>query len=512
MTPLHPQQSSHLGRSCSALALSLLRCSCFSTIRAPFFFKALFATVIVVLASLALPRLAAVQRAMSTAPSSPLRNVAVVGGSYVGAATAKELIDTLPSTHRVVLIEKQEHFGHLFVYPVRLFGRAGALSCYKIQLTLIWSLQRFAIARGHEHKAFIPTTLPPPHLVVRAAAESISPTSVSLDRVIELDGKTVQSIDFDALVVATGTKLTPPGTMPGESKKEGIEYLRGIQEDIKRAKKIVILGGGAVGVRKSRVRPSRKCRTSAELISRTLTEMATDLAIVYQGEKDITVVQSRTIMPRFHPLLHETCMKRFEELKIKTVLGSRAVVPEGGFAGVKEVKLEDGRVIEADFVVSDFTWMKRKSSKLNSRQRFNLPVKSPILDCSNPSPSPPSLPVASSASSLPSNSLPSPRTSRRQQGGSLPLETLPIRVREALLPCRVLQLTFSLAGAPKAARPGAVQAGVVARNIAALLSGAPSSSFEVCPALYNIRRSSSDPSLAHRPTPPTPPPSISLSV
>lgn len=80
--------------------------------------------------------------------------------------------------------------------------------------------------------------------------------------------------------------------------------------------------------------------------------MATDLAIVYKGEKDVTVVQSRTLMPRFHPLLHETCMKRFDELKIKTVLGSRAIVPEGGFAGVKEVKLVDGRTVEADFVAS----------------------------------------------------------------------------------------------------------------------------------------------------------------
>lgn len=91
--------------------------------------------------------------------------------------------------------------------------------------------------------------------------------------------------------------------------------------------------------------------------------MATDLAIVYKGEKDITVVQSRTLMPRFHPLLHETCMKRFEDLKIKTVLGSRAVVPEGGFAGVKEVKLKDGRTVEADFVVSGPLELSRKRAR-----------------------------------------------------------------------------------------------------------------------------------------------------
>lgn len=126
-----------------------------------------------------------------------------------------------------------------------------------MQADLNGYLQRFAIVGGHEHKAFIPTALPPPHLTIRAAAESISPTSVQLDRPVELDGKMLQSIQFDALVIATGTKLTPPGTMPGESKKEGIEYLRGIQEDIKGAKKIVILGGGAVGVRMSSFPPDQ---------------------------------------------------------------------------------------------------------------------------------------------------------------------------------------------------------------------------------------------------------------
>jgi pyruvate/2-oxoglutarate dehydrogenase complex dihydrolipoamide dehydrogenase (E3) component len=81
--------------------------------------------------------------------------------------------------------------------------------------------------------------------------------------------------------------------------------------------------------------------------------MATDLAVLYPApQKSITVVQSRRLMPRFHPLLHETVQKRFDDLGIKTVLGSRAVVPEGGFEGVKQVTTVDRRIVEADYVVS----------------------------------------------------------------------------------------------------------------------------------------------------------------
>jgi NADPH-dependent 2,4-dienoyl-CoA reductase/sulfur reductase-like enzyme len=77
-------------------------------------------SLIFALASLAVPRLAALSRQMTSAEApAPLKNVVVVGGSYVGLATAKELIESLPATHRVVVVEKQSHFGHLFAYPRR---------------------------------------------------------------------------------------------------------------------------------------------------------------------------------------------------------------------------------------------------------------------------------------------------------------------------------------------------------------------------------------------------------
>ncbi|KAJ1602266.1 hypothetical protein NDA14_003608 [Ustilago hordei] len=60
------------------------------------------------------------------------QNVVVLGGSYGGIHAATVLAQKLPPTHRVILIERNSHFNHLYVFP------------------------RFSVLPGHEHKAFIP--------------------------------------------------------------------------------------------------------------------------------------------------------------------------------------------------------------------------------------------------------------------------------------------------------------------------------------------------------------------
>lgn len=92
--------------------------------------------------------------------------------------------------------------------------------------------------------------------------------------------------------------------------------------------------------------------------------MATDLAVIYnqdassndETKKTITIVQSRAqFMPAFDPALDQIVRARFEELGIQTVTGSRAIVPQSGFntaPGPQLIKLQDGRELEADYVVS----------------------------------------------------------------------------------------------------------------------------------------------------------------
>ncbi|KAE8190163.1 hypothetical protein CF336_g5428 [Tilletia laevis] len=62
------------------------------------------------------------------------KNVVVLGGSFAGMHAATVLAQKLPPTHRVILVDRNSHFNHLYVFP------------------------RFSVLPGHEQKAFIPYT------------------------------------------------------------------------------------------------------------------------------------------------------------------------------------------------------------------------------------------------------------------------------------------------------------------------------------------------------------------
>lgn len=57
-----------------------------------------------------------------------IKNVVVLGASYVGIGAAQKLAATLPEDFQVILIEPNSHFMHLFAFP------------------------RFAVLPSHEHK------------------------------------------------------------------------------------------------------------------------------------------------------------------------------------------------------------------------------------------------------------------------------------------------------------------------------------------------------------------------
>ncbi|KAF4465049.1 oxidoreductase [Fusarium albosuccineum] len=239
-----------------------------------------------------------------------LKNVVVIGGSYVGMAAVKELATLLPVTHRVLLVEPHSHFHHLFAFP------------------------RFAIVPNHEHKAFIPYTgafssLPnaSQHSIVKAKVLSLYKDHLILDR--PWQGST--EVPFDYAVVATGTRLPAPGTMQDDEKPLSVDYFRSYQQRVKNADSIVLVGGGAVGV-----------------------QMAADLKQVYP-EKKVTLVHSRDrLMPLYHEDMDATIRARFEELGVELITGTRAVVPAEGFptdGRSFELELKDGRKVPADLVI-----------------------------------------------------------------------------------------------------------------------------------------------------------------
>jgi len=82
--------------------------------------------------------------------------------------------------------------------------------------------------------------------------------------------------------------------MQDDEKQLSIDYFKAYQQRVKNANRIVIVGGGAVGV-----------------------QMASDLKQVYP-EKNVTLVHSRDhLMPLYHEKMDATIRARFEELGVK---------------------------------------------------------------------------------------------------------------------------------------------------------------------------------------------------
>lgn len=238
--------------------------------------------------------------------------------------------------------------------------------------------------------------------------------------------------------------------MSDDDKPSSVLYLQKHQADVKKAKSVVIVGGGAVGV-----------------------QMATDMKELYP-EKEITVVQSRDqLMPQFHRGLHEIVKKRFEELGIKLVpplttfptliessqlthrslvTGARIVVPESGFPNNGTpftVQLNNGTELSTEFVIL------ATGQKPNNDLIKSLPASSP-------------------------DSLINP------DNGFIRIRPT-MQFQDPKYPNLFALGDIADTGLRKAARPGGPQAAAVAKNIQAMIEGKkPEEAFPPFPMAIHI--------------------------
>ncbi|KAG0052332.1 hypothetical protein BGZ83_002725 [Gryganskiella cystojenkinii] len=238
------------------------------------------------------------------------KNIVIIGGSCVAISSMLTAKKILPSTHRVIVIEKHSHFHYMFAFP-----RATVLS-------------------GWENELFIPYTkmwadAPEKGQVIQALATKITKTHVELDRSVEGFGT---SIEYEYLIYGTGARHPEPGNLNDYDTKEGaIQRLREMQAKIHKAKKILIIGGGAVGL-----------------------ELAVEVREHFP-EKEVTLVHSRDrYMPSYKYAMHEKAAEVLEHFGVKQMLGDRVVIPEGGFKHDFEmikVATKNGKEIESDLQI-----------------------------------------------------------------------------------------------------------------------------------------------------------------
>jgi NADH dehydrogenase FAD-containing subunit len=207
-------------------------------------------------------------------PGTSPRNVVIIGASFAGYHAAKLLARSLPSGYRVVLIEKNEWF----------------------QFT--WAFPRFCVVTGHEWKAFIPYggylkgSPKGSYSFMKDEVTEICPKEIFL--------KSGDIVEYDYLVIAAGSHAELPSRVNAESKDDGIRLLQDMQQRIRDAKDLVIIGGGAAGV-----------------------ELAADAKAQYP-EMNVTLVHSRDrLLNTFGAKLHLAAVKALDSLEVKVVLGER---------------------------------------------------------------------------------------------------------------------------------------------------------------------------------------------
>ncbi|KAI1296032.1 hypothetical protein F5Y03DRAFT_371148 [Xylaria venustula] len=238
------------------------------------------------------------------APQSRDRNIVIVGASFAGNRVAQLLTTCLPpnSHYRVIVIEPNSHF------------------------QFSWVLPRLCVTKGHEHKAFIPyrgNVHDNPAGILRWVKDRVSSIS---EKSVQLE-ESGEVIPYDILVVATGSGVEKglPSRVNATDKREGMKLMQEMQQKIKIAQVIVVVGGGAAGV-----------------------EVATHAQHLYPDKKVILVHSHEAVMNRFGRGLQEAALNGLQSLGVEVIMQDR-LVQEAPTPGT--ILLKSGREIQCDLVV-----------------------------------------------------------------------------------------------------------------------------------------------------------------
>ncbi|KAF7320840.1 Pyr-redox-2 domain-containing protein [Mycena chlorophos] len=199
------------------------------------------------------------------------KRVVVLGASYAGIHLAERLAETLPSGWRVVLVEKSDKF----VWQ--------------------WLMPRFAAAPGLDRWApFIPYT-------GVGKGRTVAPGSIELlcgeatevsDMTVTVGGKT---IPWDMLVFATGCTQSGPGAMTN------VQDMASFQATVAKARRVAVVGGGAVGV-----------------------ELVADIKSFFPDKELVRIYHSRDrLLPMFGPRLAQHAEAVLKNMGVEVVLGQR---------------------------------------------------------------------------------------------------------------------------------------------------------------------------------------------
>jgi NADH dehydrogenase FAD-containing subunit len=234
--------------------------------------------------------------------------VVVLGGGGAGATTARALSQTLDkSKYSLTLINP---LPYRVVLPATV--RMTVTATDKLDETALIPYDKLFLNGNGTFK--------------QGKVESISLEGYEKDEggVLLLEGG--EKVEFHILVLATGSTWPGPTTFP--ETQEGVkEHINARREDVKNAKNIVLIGGGAVGVE-------------------TAGELKTEFP-----DKKVTIVHggSQLVNDTYSVKYRKTLEKRCTKIGIELVLGE--TVEDIPASNGPEVKTKSGKTIPADLVL-----------------------------------------------------------------------------------------------------------------------------------------------------------------
>lgn len=229
---------------------------------------------------------------MAFAPTGrATKTVVVLGAAYAGRRCAQVLGASLPADWRVVVIDRNTHFNRT--------SRASSRRAIADKPD-VYVFPRYTVIPSHAPKAFVPYTkafeprpgdtltaptgLPTPpttptaesisladklRVWIHGNVSSLSSHSVTFTRLSSDDPDRpaggIETMDFDYLIYSLGASLPSPVDVwgieasglsiegvPMGCKTRGVGYMQQRAETMKRAKSVLVVGGGALGIREFR--------------------------------------------------------------------------------------------------------------------------------------------------------------------------------------------------------------------------------------------------------------------
>ncbi|OZJ05672.1 hypothetical protein BZG36_01461 [Bifiguratus adelaidae] len=238
---------------------------------------------------------------------SAIENIVIIGGGFAGVGAVKKLQSMpLSDKYRLILVNASDHFFHII------------------------AALRAAVTPDLDNTIFVPYTslMTKDGEFVHGKVTKISDSSVT----VALHASAERVIDYKYLVIATGAHHPAWAQASANTKEDGLRLLTERQAAVKRAKHIVIIGGGSTGI-----------------------ELAGEIVDFYP-EKRVTIVHSGDLLGNQD--MTENAKRALENAvkKIKgiEVIRNDAVVDPRDAEGDLHIVTKNGNQIAADLQIVTF--------------------------------------------------------------------------------------------------------------------------------------------------------------